>query len=114
VHKLLKNRRPSLTEPDLQEPFADACLRVTCPHCSSVERDEYEVLEADEVHVLRCGGCGERFYLLLAECPGCTEESAFTWPGVPTPDEIGGARCSHCNARVCADDESLFDMGGPR
>jgi hypothetical protein len=33
---------------------------------------------------------------------------------VPTPDDIRGARCSHCNARVCADDESLFDMGPPR
>jgi transcription elongation factor Elf1 len=103
-----------VSEPDLQEPLAESCLRVVCPHCRWVERDEYEVLDADEVHVLRCGGCGERFHLLVAECAICTEESAITWPGVPTASDIRGARCSHCDARVFADEQSPVDMGKPR
>ena len=103
-----------MTEPDLQEPFAVAGLRVMCPHCAAVERDEYEALDADEVHAIRCAGCGERFHLLIAECPDCAEESVITWPGVPTPDDIRGARCSHCNARVTKHDESLFAMGRQR
>ena len=103
-----------MTEPDLHEPFADVCLRIICPHCRCGEQDDYEALDADEVHVLRCSGCGDRFHLLIAQCPSCTDESAITWPGAPTPDEIRGARCSHCKSRVCADDQNLVDMGWPR
>ncbi len=103
-----------MTEPDLHKPFAEAALRVRCPHCGSVECDDYEVLDAEEVHAIRCANCGERFHLLVVECPECTEESAITWPGVPTPDDIRGARCSHCDARVYDDGKSHFTMGPNR
>ena len=100
-----------MTLPDLREPFAKAGLRVACPYCASVEYDDYEVLDAEEVHVIRCASCSGRFRLLLVECPECAEESAITWSGVPTPDDIRGARCSHCDARVYDDGKSLLAMG---
>lgn len=92
-----------MTEPDLQEPFAYTSLRITCPNCAAVERDDYEVLDDDEVLAIKCGSCGEPFHLLIAECNRCSEESTVTWPDVPTPEEIRAAPCSYCNARVFGD-----------
>jgi transcription elongation factor Elf1 len=86
-------------------------LGILCPGCGHIEADEYEVLDANDVHAIRCSACGLRFHLLLAECPRCEEETPITWPDVPTPSAIRQLRCSHCDASLIQHEQVLDSMG---
>lgn len=81
---------------NLGERPASAGVNIVCPHCGATEVDELEVLDLDEVHAIRCDACKRRFFLLIAECEKCGEESVLSWPAVPTPSEIKFAACVRC------------------
>lgn len=87
------------------------CVETSCPHCGAVEQDPYEVLEADDVHALRCEACGRQFHLLIAECPACAEESIITWSEVPPPEALRYVRCLHCDARWLPYEEDIRGLG---
>lgn len=99
---------------DLDDSPKIACISFACPHCSAVEIDDFEVLDADEMHVVRCGACKSRFHLLIAECDNCGEECVLTWPAVPAPSQISSAACGRCGWRLFDHAEDLRDVGPGR
>ena len=80
--------------------MAASAISIICPHCGVAERDEFELLDMDEIHALTCASCHQRFHLMIFECERCGEETALTWSDVPTPDQIRGATCADCGHRA--------------
>jgi Zn ribbon nucleic-acid-binding protein len=101
----------AMPEVDFHPIEAGACAESRCPHCGAAEQDDYEVLETNDLHALRCGACGRRFTLLIAECPACAEESLITWRDEPSPEVLRYVRCLHCDAKWWPHGEDVRSLG---
>ncbi|MBE2244989.1 MAG: hypothetical protein IAE86_19710 [Burkholderiaceae bacterium] len=91
-----------------------ACLSFACPRCGAIEVDDFEVLTQDDMHVIRCDACRQRFYLLITECNRCAEECVLTWADVPTPSEIGSAICHRCGEPLTNHADDFRSLGSGR
>lgn len=88
-----------------------AGLKVRCPHCGLVDCDEYEVLDANRATSMRCSLCGFAFAILIAECPHCESETAFSWARAPTDDMLGSLQCRACNRWLGRDETETDHLG---
>jgi transcription elongation factor Elf1 len=82
-------------------------LRFNCPHCGRTEADPWEALEPACVHVVRCDGCNEHYYLALIDCAHCEHESVFTFRNRPSVSVMATLRCTRCSQPL-ADDERSY------
>jgi hypothetical protein len=86
----------------MDEEFADAAdmsVEVVCPHCGTTEHDELEVLEDDRLTGLHCRSCTKHYFMLIAECRLCGEESVRTWICEPPSVRANlGHLCPQCRA----------------
>ena len=75
-------------------------LALQCPYCGHEHTDDFECLDSDRPETLRCENphCNEHFAFLIRECPGCGEESVFTWKTMPASKALIGFFCQHCGA----------------
>ncbi len=99
---------------DLEDPPALAGISIICPHCGLAETDDFEVLDLDEIHLIGCDGCKQRFRLVIAECGRCGDETVLTWPTIPTPAQIRQASCARCGSRLIEHDDDSHTMGAGR
>ncbi|HMN76439.1 MAG TPA: hypothetical protein PKC97_10265 [Burkholderiaceae bacterium] len=99
---------------DLEYPPTLAGIRIICPYCGRAETDDFEVLNLDEIHVIGCDGCKQRFHLVIAECGRCGDETVLTWPTVPTPAQIRQASCARCGNRLIEHDNDPHTTGEGR
>lgn len=84
----------------------ESALKIICPECGTVERDEYEVIPARTLTTLRCWSCRARFSIWLDECRFCGEELVIAWHdagdrGMPHVPAI----CPSCH------EQGAFDEG---
>lgn len=75
-------------------------LTLQCSFCGHEHSDDYEYLESGRPDVLRCESraCRQQFSFLIRECPGCGEESVFTWKSLPAPETLALLSCNQCGA----------------
>lgn len=70
-----------------------------CARCGHEAPDDYEVLQADVVHDVKCEHCGGLFWFLTYDCAGCGEANAETWPAEPTDLQLATVKCHACATR---------------
>lgn len=97
-----------------EHPPVIAGISIICPHCRWAETDDFEVLDLDEVHVITCESCTQRYHLVIAECERCGDETVLTWPTVPTPAQITQASCTRCGGRLIKYDDDPRSTGAGR
>jgi hypothetical protein len=71
-------------------------LSIQCGSCGLAEVDDYEVLEANSIHSMRCAGCGAVIRFALIECLACGEETLFPLASEPAPEELRILMCAAC------------------
>jgi hypothetical protein len=77
----------------------DASVEVACPHCGTTEHDDLEVLEDDCLTRLHCQSCTKHYFMLIAECRLCGDESVRTWTSKPPSVRAHlGHLCPQCRA----------------
>jgi hypothetical protein len=77
-------------------------MQITCPHCSHTDSDGLGLLNEQELHTLKCGGCGNLFYCLIHDCDSCLHESVFSWPSAPSYAALTQWHCECCSKPVGA------------
>lgn len=82
---------------DISWSVESCSLQVECPHCGHLEDDEWESLDNDQLHQVRCANCGHTFHIGIAECTVCGNESVFSWASRPMSDWMSRQRCTGCS-----------------
>jgi uncharacterized OB-fold protein len=82
---------------DISHPVESSLLQVKCSHCGHLEDDEWESLDNEQLHDLRCANCGHALHIAVTECQGCGDEFVFSWASRPTSDWANHLRCAGCN-----------------
>lgn len=72
---------------------------IQCRHCGAVEDDDYEVVEENTVHSLRCAGCGSVTHIAVFDCSACGAETLFQWGSPPASEDIRDLLCAACERR---------------
>lgn len=86
-----------------------AVLRYTCPHCAYANEDPLELLEAGQIHGMRCDACGTEFWAGIHECDHCAHEDVLAWHTAPPLPALSEASCSTCGrSNAHADDAEEF------
>jgi Zn finger protein HypA/HybF involved in hydrogenase expression len=79
-------------------------LSIECRRCGIAETDDYEVLQANTVHSMRCPSCGTDMHFAIFECLACGSETFFPWANKPAAEELRKLVCAGCEG-------SYFDGG---
>jgi hypothetical protein len=56
---------------DTTQVTASPALTVECPHCRTIDLDDFEVLSVDSVTRWRCSGCDHEFSAVAVDCESC-------------------------------------------
>jgi hypothetical protein len=56
---------------DTTQVTASPALTVECPHCQTIDLDDFEVLSAETVTRWRCSGCCREFRAVAIDCESC-------------------------------------------
>jgi transcription elongation factor Elf1 len=71
-------------------------LQLRCPRCEHLHEDDYESIDGDVIGEMRCEACGTNFGFVVALCPGCEAETAFTWRATASPPVYRNWACTRC------------------
>ena len=74
-------------------------LSIQCPHCGQSEVDDYEVIDSDRIHAIRCAECSASFHCAVMECLACGAECVFTWIEEPSSALTDHLTCPACGRR---------------
>lgn len=85
----------------------ESALVFTCLHCGHEQADDWEVLEANEDHELRCEGCGETYHARIVECPRCVADNVLT--GLSQAPKADSATCKSCGSPLVVHGEEADD-----
>jgi hypothetical protein len=77
-------------------------MQITCPHCAHTDSDGLGLLNEEEVHALKCGGCGGQFHCFIHDCESCLHESVFSWASAPSHIALALLHCECCAKPVVA------------
>jgi transcription elongation factor Elf1 len=90
--------------------MGETMLRIICPHCSNTEEDSFEVLDANEVHAIKCGLCLLKFSSMIFDCRYCEHEDVLTWKMKPSDEGVSRLMCVNCG-RERAEEEAGIEDG---
>lgn len=75
-------------------------VQFQCPHCQHQYVDKMEILDAGELHDLKCESCFKTFQVLIHDCGKCTAESVSVWGAPPTWEKVALFKCGSCGNSV--------------
>ena len=92
----------NLSTPCVKTLEAFKVLKLICPFCRHEHVDDFECLDSGRADSIRCENpdCNKRFAYLVRECLACSEESVFTWGGMPAPEALAALFCEHCGVSL--------------
>lgn len=79
------------------EPVVGPLVHLRCPRCEYLHADDYECIDCDVVGEMRCTACGSSFGFVVALCPACEGETAFTWPATSAAPNYRRWACACCH-----------------
>jgi hypothetical protein len=82
------------------EPVVGSTLQLRCPRCEHLNDDEYEALNCDVVGEMGCEACGATFGYVVALCPACEGETAFTWRNLGSAPAYKTWHCACCRKQL--------------
>jgi len=71
-------------------------LILRCPRCEHRHEDEFDVLDADALGSMKCGGCRNTFWFAVMECHRCAHEEAFEWASTLSESDLSLLACRAC------------------
>jgi hypothetical protein len=80
-------------------------LSFKCPHCNHQYDDDLELLEANQIHEIRCEKCQTSFCMQFAECSACCSDTPLVWPTHPQFDSPSPLACHSCGTAFHSTDE---------
>jgi transcription elongation factor Elf1 len=96
---------------DIRRLSASSPLSIECPHCKHAEDDDFEVVEQDALHVMRCVACEGDFHFAVMECRMCGAEDLFIWAHRPATDAVDAMACPACGWNYVEDEAPSAKAG---
>lgn len=87
-------------------------LTIQCPHCTNVEEDTFEVLDANFLHEMTCSECMQAFATYIFDCEGCGNEETMVWKKAPSRDGIAQLSCPACGRSWVPEQVGIEDGRG--
>ena len=82
-------------------------MEITCPYCAHTDSDGFGLFNEEEVHALKCGGCGRQFHCLIHDCGSCLHETVFSWASAPAHSTLAHLHCECCAKPVVPQAQAL-------
>lgn len=82
------------------ESVVGPLLELRCPACEHLHADDYESIDSDVVGEMCCESCGINFGFVVATCPSCEGETAFTWRAATPVPAFRNWPCACCRVEL--------------